>query len=102
MVAPSNPDLVRARHSLMLFQRSNRTANTSRTVARKRLRGSGIIPSVTLVPVLVPVEEYAHVITPSFNLAYVDSPDVHGKHHGERCGGFGDDTSRRFLIPRGV
>jgi hypothetical protein len=68
--------------------------NTFRTVARKRLRKSGTIPFVTPVRVLVPVEEYAHVVFPSFNHAYFDFSDVHGKYDGKRRGGSRDDASR--------
>lgn len=41
--------------------------------------------------VLVPAEEYAHVITPSFNPTYVYFPDVHGKYYGQCRGSSRDD-----------
>ena len=94
MVAPSVPDLVRAHHNLMLFQRSSHMANTSRTVARKLLRKSVMTPSVTLVRVLAPVEGYADMVTSGLKSTYSGVPDVHGKHDGQCRGGSGDDTPR--------
>ena len=99
MVVPSDPDLVRAPHSLMSFQRSSHTVNTSRTVARMRLRKSGITLSDTPVRVLVPAEEYATVVTLGLSPTYINFPDVHGKHDGQCRGGSGDDTSRRLFVP---
>jgi hypothetical protein len=93
-VAPSDPDLVKAHHNLMSFQRSNRTVNTSRTVARKLLRRSDTTPFVTRVRVPVLAEEYVGVLIPVFNPTHIESLDVHGKHDGERGGSFGYDASR--------
>jgi hypothetical protein len=78
----------------MSFQRSNRTVNTCKTVARKQLRRSVTTPSVMPVRVLVHVEGYASVVTPSFNPVHVDSSDVYRKYDGKRRGGTWNDTSR--------
>jgi hypothetical protein len=78
----------------MSFQRSSRTVNTSRTVAQKRLKENVTTPFVTPARVLVPAEEYAHVVTPSFNPTHIDFPDVHGEYYGECSGGSGNDPPR--------
>ena len=83
----------------MLFRRSSRTGNTSRTVARKRLRRSVTTPFVTPVRVPVHAEGYAGVAALSFSPVDVNSPDVHRKHHGERSRGAGNDAPWRFFLP---
>ena len=77
-------------------------ANTYRTVAQKRPRGSVTTLFAMLVPDLVPVEGYVSVATTSFNPIDLFSPDVHRKYDGECCGGAGNDPSWRFLLPRRV
>ena len=67
MAAPFGPDLVREHHNLMSFQRSSHMANTSKMVARKRLRRSVTTPFVTPVRVLAHVEGYVSVLIQSFS-----------------------------------
>jgi len=94
MVALFGPDLVKEHRSLMLFPRSSRTESTSRTVARKRLKRNVTTPFVMPVRALAPVEEYVGVVDPKFNPVDVNSPDVHRKYYGERCGGAWNDPPR--------
>ena len=83
MVALFGPDLVKEHRNLMLFQRSSRTENTSRTVARRRLKRNVTIPFVTHVRAPAPVEGYVGLVDPRLSPVDVNSPDVHRKHYGE-------------------
>ena len=94
MVALFGPDLVKEHRSLMLFQRFSRTGNTSKTVARKRLKKNVTTPFVTPVRVLVPAEEYVGVVAQKFNPVDANFPDVHREYHGERCGSAWNDAPR--------
>jgi len=78
----------------MLFQRSSRTGNTSRTVARKRLKRNVTTPFVTPVRALVPVEGYVRVVALKFNPVDTNFPDVHREYYGERSGGAWNDAPR--------